>query len=378
MTLEEQIQSAEQTLAKAETGKIDIDELIERTVAERVKLAGEVHVDDGQFANYLDTGRFNQISRLAHMFASSGVVPKHYQGEPASCHVATTFALNMGMDPLGVMQVTYIIGGKLAWQGQAYAGLLKIKAVDRLKYDDGGAADRGEPVKRMRCIGVRKGEDDYVGPWVTWEMVEAEGWNQNKGSQKSKWQTMPEVMFRYRSAAFLARTEFPELFMGIYSDDELRDAGMTDDLPRQAPAPALNRTESKRDPMKIMATEIQAAIHNAKTIAELDASVMAASALPPEYRDPLRSQYKAAKDALRAKGEKSQKTEPAPAQGQETKKRDVLLDELRTMFGEAMRPDANLGEWFAEVFEKPLAQATDADIEGAIKDLVDLVSADGQ
>jgi hypothetical protein len=52
------------------------------------------------------------------------------------------------------------------------------------------------------------------------DMAEKEGWLKKNGS---KWQTMPQVMLRYRAASFFARMNCPELSIGLYSKEELDD-----------------------------------------------------------------------------------------------------------------------------------------------------------
>jgi hypothetical protein len=47
-----------------------------------------------------------------------------------------------------------------------------------------------------------------------------EGWVNKDGS---KWKTMPDLMLRYRAAAFFARTECPEVLMGFHTADEIED-----------------------------------------------------------------------------------------------------------------------------------------------------------
>jgi hypothetical protein len=51
-------------------------------------------------------------------------------------------------------------------------------------------------------------------------MAKNEGWSTKSGS---KWKTMPELMLRYRAAAFLIRTTAPEIGLGLYTTDELKD-----------------------------------------------------------------------------------------------------------------------------------------------------------
>ena len=68
------------------------------------------------------------------------------------------------------------------------------------------------------------------GPKVDWAMVKAEGWDKDKrlrdgsGVQKSKWNTMSELMFRYRAAAFFVRTCYPDVLMGMHTVEEIEDS----------------------------------------------------------------------------------------------------------------------------------------------------------
>jgi hypothetical protein len=55
---------------------------------------------------------------------------------------------------------------------------------------------------------------------VTMEMAVNEGWY---GKNGSKWQSMPDLMLRYRSAAFFGRIYAPELLMGLTTAEEVRD-----------------------------------------------------------------------------------------------------------------------------------------------------------
>jgi hypothetical protein len=58
------------------------------------------------------------------------------------------------------------------------------------------------------------------GPWVTLEMAKAEGWSTKGGS---KWVTMPDLMGRYRAAAFFGRLYAPEKLMGLQHVEEVED-----------------------------------------------------------------------------------------------------------------------------------------------------------
>jgi hypothetical protein len=85
-------------------------------------------------------------------------------------------------------------------------------------------------------------------------MAVAEGWYTKNGS---KWRTMPELMLRYRAAAFFGRLYAPDILMGMHSDDEVRDIGpqrIHDAAPvlvEEVPEPAAEvKPEPKEKPKK--------------------------------------------------------------------------------------------------------------------------------
>ena len=60
---------------------------------------------------------------------------------------------------------------------------------------------------------------------VTMEMAVNEGWF---GKNGSKWKSMPDLMMRYRSAAFFGRIYAPELLMGLPTAEEMHDVFSVD------------------------------------------------------------------------------------------------------------------------------------------------------
>lgn len=77
------------------------------------------------------------------------------------------------------------------------------------------------------AVEARTGEH-LRGPVVSMRMAVAEGWLAKDGS---KWQSMPEMMLRYRAAAFFGRIYAPELLLGIPASDELEDIAASTSTP---------------------------------------------------------------------------------------------------------------------------------------------------
>lgn len=163
---------------------------------------------------------FELAQRVAKAFASSTLVPKEFQGNIANCMIAAEMANRIGVSPLMAMQNLHVIQGKPSWSAKfliaAFNGCGRFTSI---RYEWQGA--RGEKNWGCRAWATEKSTGERIqSSWVTWDIVEKEGWNKKSGS---KWLTMPEHMFSYRAAAWLVNTHAPELSMGLSTADEVQD-----------------------------------------------------------------------------------------------------------------------------------------------------------
>lgn len=211
----------------------------------------------------LTTGAgFDQLQRVAKALASSTLVPAQYRSftevkeygkvtghQPNSaglpnCIVALNMAQRMGADPLTVMQNLHIIEGRPSWSSQFI-----IAAIDtcgrfsplRFEISEPGKEQevaytatvwknnqkveeqRKVKVKHQTCrawVIEKETGDRLDGPTVSIQMAIDEGWLTKNGS---KWQTMPEIMLRYRAASLFGRLYAPELLMGLQTVEETHD-----------------------------------------------------------------------------------------------------------------------------------------------------------
>lgn len=177
-----------------------------------------VVTDDSQFANWLDTARFEHMWRVAQMFARSTLVPEHFQKQPENCFIAIQMAIRCGVDPMTFLQHSYIVHGRPGIDAQLAISLANNSGVfaDRIKWRFEG---EGRNRSCTAYVTDRK-TGEVLEATVTWQMVEAEGWNKKPGS---KWLTMPDQMFCYRSAMFLLRKFAPDVILGMHSTEELED-----------------------------------------------------------------------------------------------------------------------------------------------------------
>ncbi|MDN7412634.1 hypothetical protein QZM42_29345 [Burkholderia vietnamiensis] len=205
---------------------------------------------------------FELMQRAANLLASSTLVPAAYRkviekldkygnvkesrenpNALANAVVALNMAQRMGADPLMVMQNLYIVEGRPSWSSQwiiaAVNGcgrfsplrfdikVLGAKTVERVEtvWENGNRSTvtKRVPIVDKVCVAwaIEKETGERIeSPAVSIEMAVKEGWYTKNGS---KWQTMDEVMLRYRTASFFGKLYAPELLMGLTSVEEVAD-----------------------------------------------------------------------------------------------------------------------------------------------------------
>ena len=224
---------------------------------------------------------FNEAINAASFLSGSSLVPTDYRrwvpvknqygkavtnadGTPqlmenpnatSNCLIALNMANRMGYDPLMIMQNLYIIEGRPAWSSQfIIAAINACGKFDPLQFEivnegekeieyvnsyweNGKKLSNQATVKleNLTCIAwtTDKKGNRLQSDKISMEMAVKEGWYQKNGS---KWQTMAGQMLRYRAAAFFGRIYAPEILMGIYAADEVRD--FVDVTPEPSPQQA--------------------------------------------------------------------------------------------------------------------------------------------
>lgn len=183
-----------------------------------------------------ENAAFAMLQRQANMFASSSLVPKDFQGNIANCAIGINIAKRLGADPFMVLQNIDIIHGRPSFRATFLIAM--VNAAGRfapLQFRMEG--DEGKPSRA--CVAWTTDKDSKAvleGPKITLEMAKAEGWSTKNGS---KWLTMPELMLRYRAAAFFARLYAPDITLGMQTAEEVQDMGPPRDVTPSAAASKL-------------------------------------------------------------------------------------------------------------------------------------------
>ena len=168
---------------------------------------------------FSNSSTFEVAQRMAKALSSTDLVPTAYKGNVANCLLALEIAQRTGASPMAVMQNLHIVQGRPTWSASfIIAAMNSCGRFDPLKFKVEGEGDA------RQCIAYttdRASGDLLESPPVSIAMAKKEGWY---GKAGSKWQTMPDLMLRYRAAAFFGRLYAPDILMGMHADDEISDS----------------------------------------------------------------------------------------------------------------------------------------------------------
>lgn len=184
---------------------------------------------------------WNRLVKVAEIFAKSKLVPQQFQGNTGDCLIALQMAMRMQVDPFMLMQAMYVVHGKPGIEAKMAIALCNSKGIFRgpIRYElSGSGTSRG-----CTAWAIDRETGGRLEETVTMDIAEREGWTKKSGS---KWLTIPDLMLKYRSAAWLIRTHCPEVLMGLHTKEELQDIP-PDRLQGPRPDPSKSATEQLAD-----------------------------------------------------------------------------------------------------------------------------------
>lgn len=180
-----------------------------------------------QFANLGEVLEFAKV-----MSTAQGMVPRHLIGNPGACVGIVLQAIDWGFSPYAVAQKSYIAkdGQPLAYESQLIHAVIEKNAplVGRLKHRFEGAGDA------TRCIvwGTLRKLDTVTQTWIEEEctfksetLAKLRPRLNDQGDSKGSplWQKKPEVQLFYNASRDWARIYCPDVLLGAYSIDEMRE-----------------------------------------------------------------------------------------------------------------------------------------------------------
>ena len=153
---------------------------------------------------------------LAEKIASSVLIAGSYRHKPADVYMGLEMSEKLGVNLGEFLNNVYISGGKPCMTTALMISLVNRsgKFKEPIQFISKG---EGDSLEVTAFAHLQSGNRVTAG--ITMKQAHQEGWTRNK-----MYQSLPELMLRYKSAAFLIRTFAPEVTLsGIHSVEEMQD-----------------------------------------------------------------------------------------------------------------------------------------------------------
>jgi hypothetical protein len=199
----------------------------------------------------MDSTRFEHMYRIATALARSNLTPKHLVGATpeataANCFRVVNQAIRWQFDPFAVADESYVVSGKLGYQGKLVAAVINcragIKGRIRARY-------RGKiPDLAATIYATFEGEDEESTIEIEWAKAR---------TKNDFWDKEPEQKLFYSGVVKWARRHCPEVIMGVLTDDDLEQIAIAH-AASAAPAPVGRvsfRNGRKEEPVVMQAEE---------------------------------------------------------------------------------------------------------------------------
>ena len=240
-------------------------------------------------AVYLDSDIFGQLQRVAKLMSSASLAPAHLRGEGklGDCFLVAAQAFRWRMDPFAVAQHTYVLSGKLGYEGKLIAAIVNAsgKLQGSLDYRYSGAGDQRSVTVSGKLVGDAEPRE-VVGTVAGWK------------TGNEQWKKNTDQMLAYRGAREWARRYMPEAILGIHADDDLAGNAPTSVTMRDiTPPPASSPLAAVTQAMDALLDNVeQEADSNAPAVSDADPVPPAAAqeaaptgALPQELAERARA-----------------------------------------------------------------------------------------
>ena len=192
----------------------------------------------------LEVKKFELEQRKAKAFVATDFFPAHLrkgdkEATIGAAIIVLDLAQRMNLGALEVAQRIYIIHGKPSFETKFLvarlnsSGLLKGR-LNTILSPDGQSA-------HCEAVDAQTGQL-LRGTTITMDMARREGWLSKNGS---KWQTMPELMMKYRAQSFFINEFFPEVKYGLKTSDEAEDTNEIKEAPKPEQPQNLNEFLAK-------------------------------------------------------------------------------------------------------------------------------------
>lgn len=150
------------------------------------------------------------------MSVSNQAVPAHLRGQPGFCLAICIQAMEWRFSPFAVANKSYVVNDRVSYESQLIHAVIEERApiVGRLRHSFSGKGDT------RRCKVWAMIPNDPVP--LEYESPE---FKDIKPKNSPLWTTKPDLQLFYNASRDWARMWFPEVIIGVYTEEEVQAIG---------------------------------------------------------------------------------------------------------------------------------------------------------
>lgn len=177
---------------------------------------------------------YDEVEQLARLVYQSGLAPFGYRS-PQAIAVALNHGLEMGIPPMRALNTIAVINGRPCLYGDGLNGLARGSGL--CEYIKEWIEGEGDEMTAW-CETRRKGEEEPVkygfsvadakraGLWDTRDKVQRT--DRKTGEVRTvmndaPWRKYPKRLLQMRARGFCLRDAYPDVFLGLHTEDEMRE-----------------------------------------------------------------------------------------------------------------------------------------------------------
>lgn len=178
------------------------------------KVAGDLSISSAEGgATFRSMSEVLEFSKL--MSVSQQAVPPHCRNAPGVCLGIVIQSIEWRMSPYAVASKSYVVNDRISYESQLIHAVIEQRSpvTCRLRHKFIGAG------AKRQCIvwATAKGEAEPL------EYTSPE-FDKIQPKNSPLWKTKPDLQLYYNASRDWARMYFPDVIMGVYTEDEMRDA----------------------------------------------------------------------------------------------------------------------------------------------------------
>lgn len=156
-----------------------------------------------------------EAMEIAKLMAAGNFVPPHLRQKPGDCLAVVMQSARWGLDPFAVGNKTYFVNDRMAYEAQLVIAVLNTSGVLKGRLDI--AWEKHETDLVCTVTGTLRADSRPKS--VSQELSRV------KVKNSPLWVSSPRQQLGYYTSRLWARLYAPEVLLGVYTDDEVREMG---------------------------------------------------------------------------------------------------------------------------------------------------------